>query len=157
MTAKPKPRAIWWIVSTHFFTTLFGGFAFGLPVGVGITLLFGVLGFTGYLAVFTSVEIGIIIGSLCGTLYSLRYLSRSSVNDNWERCTIPSVVLFAIWAIALPFGYTLNYLASSQKSYPAIMTLDILVGVALVFVFWKLTANGFRRLQHIQTTDSATV
>ena len=133
-----KERAKWWIVSTHVLTT---GFVMPFLVGkvggavVGGYGLRSLPAFALLLAIQAS-------GYIAGTYYSLGYLRRSTITDDWRGCITPSVISFVVLSV---IGFVANAIRVNG-SVTAIGVLVVFHGVIIV-AFAKITASGFHGLQ----------
>ena len=136
MTAKK--RAKWWIVSTHVLTA-----GFAMPV---LACVFGVVLVTILKLPELPARIillGLMIaGVIGGTYYSVRYVRKSAVTEDWEGCTRPSVVAFLLLHAPL-LGFNL---IRDDASLPEVL-LSVAVFSVLLVAFAKITGVEFRRQQ----------
>jgi len=135
---KAKPRARWWIVSTHVLTT---GLAMPfVATAIGLFLV-AVLGLRGMAALMLILGVQA-IGYIGGTYYSLSYLKKKVISNDWARCTVPAIICFVAFAV---LGLLLNGL-QLLGSIPALLGVVVFYGV-IIAAFAKITADGFRALQ----------
>jgi len=83
------------------------------------------------------------VGYIGGTYYSLGYLRRSAITDNWRGFIAPSVITFIVLSI-------MGFAANSASFMGSTMAIGILLTYygAIVLAFIKITADGFRDLQN---------
>lgn len=133
-----KKRAKWWIVSTHVLTT---GFVMPLLAGIVGAAVVGGSGLQGLPAFALLLAIQG-VGYNGGTYYSLGYLGKSAVTDDWQGCITPSVVTFVILSI-------IGLVGNAIQVEGSLMAIGIWVAFygAIIAAFAKITADGFRSFQ----------
>jgi hypothetical protein len=135
---KLKPRAKWWIVSTHVVTAMI---AFPVAIGMILGLVIELAGIQipdSMVAVIGFSVVGLLV-VLGGAGYSLAYLRDNATTADWVGCIAPSlisasilaligIVLVAVFAPQIVGGYALNSLVQ-------------------IVAFSVMTVNGFRELE----------
>lgn len=142
MAAKNKSK--WWIVSTHVLTS---GFSLPLLSQIVGGLLTGVLGLKGMHAFLFRLTI-LVVGYICGTYYSLRYLKKKAITNDWQGCITPAFISFLFLII---IGFIVNFVFST-KSFSIVLSLVVFYCLVLA-AFEKITSNGFLKFQASMRKD----
>jgi hypothetical protein len=134
-----KVRSVFWIVSTHILTT-----GLAVPAGAGIvsTMLISQFGIRNPLFSLYIVATCSVFGCIGGTLYSLNFLRNEADCVNWKRCTLPSIITFAILAL-VNLGFEVYVLKANDIFTVGLLTASFLVSFA---AFAVLTSSGFARM-----------
>jgi hypothetical protein len=132
-----KPRATWWIVSTHVLTT-----GFAMPLLASIIAAFVLVAAPFALSPIAQLLVMLgaqAIGYLAGTCYSLAYLRTTATVPRWTACTRPCFIAFAVLA-TLALGF--NIAVSSGD--PVVFTIATAFYATITVIFTKITASAFR-------------
>lgn len=133
-SGKAKPRATWWVVSTHVLTA-----CVSFPFLIGLLYGFSIVFFKMNLGEGEQIILGFgvgLIGITGGTYYSLSYLRKTAQHPDWRKCTIPSIVTAAVLS-ALTIGVQ-TYLN------PPFFVTYLVGSLTCLVVFSVVTAKAFR-------------
>lgn len=137
-TGKQKPRAKWWIVSTHVVTAMI---AFPIVFWIVVVLVVQLLGLQLSNTMVTTIGVAFVgfLALLCGTAYSLNYVSQNVFTDNWAGCIAPSVMAGAV--------ITLASIVVTAVYMPQSIAANTINSLAQMVAFSVMTTNRFRELQ----------
>jgi len=131
-----KARSRFWVVSTHVLTT---GFVMPFLASIAGVVAIAGLGVQGRPAWFLALAI-LAVGYVGGAYYSLSYVRKNAIVENWSACTVPAIVTFVVFAA---LGLAMNIAQLPKKAPLAVVGLVIFYAL-VVIAFAAITRGGFR-------------
>jgi hypothetical protein len=123
-----KQRSTFWIVSAHVLTT---GLAIPCLAGMASAAIIHYAGIRAPATVLAIQAAAIIVGYIGGTHYSLFFLTRAADHGQWDKCTVPSIIVFT--ALAL-IGFAWSVTQLQERS---------MIGIGVLVVCYVVVIAGF--------------